>query len=207
LVSLEDPYQWPELDLTNTQAVVSTNGWEHIPAYTAHQLIHQAAEQGATWLSTLIYNSHIQWKPAEAQDSLMLDLLHRVMKRQHQLYEELPEVDHPASSEEEQLSMGDEAPLRIQQLLANQRYLVHESESFWNIPPTSGKTLRMILQAYRTAVEHMAKGDELKKAQQWLDSRSYELAAGKLRCEIGFADLLAKPLPKGYRKPQQTSSN
>ncbi|MGM0587962.1 MAG: hypothetical protein ACQETE_06095 [Bacteroidota bacterium] len=202
LVSLEEPYDWPALDLSNIHALVSTDGWGNVTPYLAMQMISQAAEEGVTWLSSMIYNSHIQWKPGDSKDAQMLDILHRSMKDQTVDTTDQHPLPNEVNRDESVSAMGDEAPVRLQQLLANQRYLVHESDTFWNISPQQDSLLRSILQCYRLAAESVAQGDEFNAAQQWLDTRSYELAAGKLCCEIGFSDLLAKPLPKHYRKPQ-----
>jgi hypothetical protein len=202
------PFHWPDLELDQVHALVSTDGWSLVPTENIIEIIHQASEAGIAWYSSMVYNSHIQWKPSHSQDALMLELLHRSIKESRE-----PELDSDsaADTDEEIIElphagpepMGDEAPVYLQRLLAEQRYLVHESEGFWNIKPADTKVIRLLFQAYRHALKQLGTAEEQKLGQQWLDSRSYELAAGKLSAEIGFSELLAKPLPKDYKRSSE----
>jgi len=161
--------------LVTASALLDLVSAEWLQALAAH-----CRKERASALFTITYNGRFSCTPAEAEDSLVCDLMN-----QHQNTDK--GLGGPAA--------GPDAAVCAERCFEEEGYQVRREPSDWALGPTEPDVQRTLIDGWAEAATEMAP-DEASTVARWRARRLAHVDAGRSRLIVGHDDLAAW-LPRG----------
>ena len=122
-----------------------------------------------------MYDGNCSWRPANSDDSHVLDLFDQVM------------AEEWATGE----PMGVYGPSQAIDLLTIEDFFVRETEQSIRLSSQRERGVTMLVTTMRNRISESNHNDE--RVQQWADQRLYLAAGDKLEVQLGFRTIFALP--------------
>ena len=174
-----------KINLGGFHALCSSNFLEKTSAEWYRKLAQRCADAQLPQLLGVNYTSHLKLSPSDPDDALVMEGFHRHIKQDYGLGE----------------AMGDETSYYILRELTNLRFTVQESEYVWYLNSTRQPALiNLMIERLSKSAQAVYGEEEEKRIQAWASRRHYAIAAKKVKMEIGYSDILAKPGRNRFRR-------